>query len=217
MDLTIEFEDGPIEAKLVTDQDEDYEQVLQELSEFVNQYGELQTPPNQVNETNQVNEANQANGAEDAGAQLELGEQPESEPNADGGTITNLSEFEETQLLRILKKGRVEDGQVQENPRVIGDTAELGDTETERLLHASIIIMTVMEDFHGAENMKTSELKQSLEDSGLKANNFSNIDTLDETGVYLNRRGRGSTATTEIRAPGKDAAYEQVKHLLETL
>jgi hypothetical protein len=77
--------------------------------------------------------------------------------------------------------------------------------------------MTVLDDFHGEDTMKTSDLKQALADSGLNSDNFGNIGRLDETDVYLNRRGRGPSATTEIRAPGKDAAYEQVSQMLEAL
>lgn len=209
MEISISFKDGPIEAEITADETDDYEEVLEALSEFVDGYSPTVSRSNEnLNESQTVTNEN----AEEEGSKSEVENQNDSN---DG--FSTLQEIPESKLQRVMKTGRVDNGDISEHPYVIADTDSLGDTETERLLHTSVLILSVLDEFHDKDRMKTTELKQALADSGLNDDNFGNIDKLDEAEVYLNRRGRGSTATTEIRRPGKDKTKELVANLIEDI
>lgn len=223
MDIEISFQDGPVQAEIQANKDEDYREVLDALSEFVDAYGEVTTTPvtNGETENSITTSEDDATLDEFDSSQTNKSDSPESEEvvpddkNPDNELLaeTNLTE---DQLYRILKVGKVDDDEIKVFPRIICDTEILGDTIKERLLHGSTIILTVLSDHHGIERVKTSNLKQALKDSGMKADgNFGNISTLREGEIYLNRRGSGQSATTEIRPPGRDKAYELVQKLAE--
>lgn len=205
MEITIDFQDGPIEAEITADEDDDYQQVLEALSEFVDGY-----TPTGSTETDLTNGSGDEVGREDR-------EEEDDEATSLSGSngLSNLRDVPDDELYRLVKIGKAENGDISEHPRIIGDRKELGDTETEKILNASIVILTVLDDFHDMDTMKTSELKQALADSGLNDDNFGNIDKLDEADIYLNRRGRGPSATTEIRPPGKDEAYRIISNIVE--
>jgi len=201
MEISITFRDGPIEAEITANEEDDYEEVLEALSEFVDGYD-----PNTSGASTNLE-------ADSSETDEEERESEGTTRSSDIGNITDLNDIPEDKLYRIVKVGRVENGEISEHPRIIGDTSLLGESEEERVLNASIVLLAVLDDFHSTDTMKTSELKQAIADSGLDDDDFSNIDSLDEEDVYLNRRGRGPTATTQIRPPGKDEAYKLISEL----
>jgi len=195
MEISITFRDGPIEAEITADEEDNYEEVLESLSEFVEGY------------TTITSESVNHNVDSPDSTEVEELQEEETE-QIKTNDISNLSELPEDELYRFVKVGRVDDGDIDELPRIIGDTNALSDSEEERLLNSSILIMTIFDDFHDMDTVKTSDLKQALADSGFDVDSFSrSIDGVDESEIYLNRRGRGPSATTEIRPPGKDEAY----------
>jgi len=195
MEIVITFRDGPIEAEITANEEDDYDDVLESLSEFVEGY------------TPKTSESVNYNVGSSDSTEVEEPQEDETE-QISTNDLSNLSELPEDKLYRFVKVGRVNDGDIDELPRIIGDTNVLGDSEEERLLNSSILIMTIFDDFHDIDTVKTSDLKQALADSGFDGDRFShNIDGVDESEIYLNRRGRGPSATTEIRPPGKDEAY----------
>lgn len=224
MDIEITYRDGPVQAEIQSNEDEDYREVLNALSKFVDDYGKV-TQTFVTNNGEQENSEN-TNGNEATLAEFDGGQTDETEPSENGESdftdddsdnrLLAETGLTEDELYRILKVGEVDGGEIDVFPRIIDGTDVLGDTIKERLLHGSTIILTVLSDHHGVDRVKTSNLKQALKDSGMKANgNFGNISTLREGEIYLNRRGSGQSATTEIRPPGRDEAYELVQKLAE--
>jgi len=224
MDIEITYRDGPVQAEIRANEDEDYRDVLDALSEFVDDYGEV--TQTSVTDDGESEDSENKNGGDATLDEFDGGQTDETEPleNGEGDSTDDdpdnrlLAEtgLTEDELYRILKVGKVDGGEVDVFPRIIGETDILGDTIKERLLNGSTIILTVLSDYHEVDRVKTSNLKQALKDSGMKADgNFGNISTLREGEIYLNRRGSGNSATTEIRPPGRDKAYELVQKLAE--
>ena len=193
MEITITFKDGPIEAEINASEGDDYDEVLTKLSDFTENYSQT---------TNWADE----NRVDDAGEE-------EHAPQRTA-TVESLDDIHDNELYRVIKRGRVDGDKIQELPRIVGDVDGLADTGQERVLNAATIILTILDDIHGMDKMKTSDLKQAISDSGLNIDNWDHIDRLDEEDIYLNRRGKGASATTQIRPPGKDAAYELITELI---
>lgn len=200
MEMSITFEDGPITAEISVEEGESYRDVLESLADFVDGY-----TPHPTEKMEEVGNQNP---------------RPTSyKMDGDGPTeegLSNLHEIPDSKLFRLIKTGRVENDEIKELPRIIGDAKNLGDSAGRKLLNGAIVILTTFDDFHGMRRVKTSDLMQALEDSGIYVGNFTrDIGKIKEADVFLNRRGRGNSATTEIRPPGKDEAYRIVEKLIK--
>lgn len=193
MKITIHFHDGPLDVEIHTSEEEDYQDVLENLSEFLEGYSPAYEPTR---------------------FEGDEGESGSVEPTV-SDNIPDISDISSNELSRVVKLGQVENGEIKELPRIIGDISKLGDSGQEKLVHGSTVILALLDEFHGVDTIKTSELKQALADSGLNIDNWKNISQVDDEEIYLNRRGRGNSATTELRPPGKDIATELINSLLD--
>jgi hypothetical protein len=110
--------------------------------------------------------------------------------------------------------GEVEGEEIEESPRILGDVGGLADAKNRSCLYGSMILLTILNDFHGIDTMKTTELKQALEDSGIDKDGFNNLNQLDKSDVYLSRKGSGASGTTTVRPPGMDEARILVEDML---
>lgn len=206
MDIHISFQDGPIKAEIDTTEEEDYHEVLETLEEFLEDYDTgvaSSLEPEQEMQQDHVEEQGETDSAEDI---------PEQEAQNPLIAESNVSESD---FGRVIKTGRVEGEDIHEFPKIIGDTAVLGDSQAKKLLNAAAVIMAVLEDIHGISKVKTTNLKDALDESGLPDGNFGNISRYDEADIYFNRRGQGQSATIEIRPPGKEDAYDLIRELIQ--
>jgi len=209
MDIQITFQDGPIEAEIKASEHEDYTEVLDQLAEFVDDYdamGPIQPLENIESDPTKAK-------TRERSTENSTTETTESNSNS----FFDEVDATDSELHRVLKFGTVEDGEVKEFPEIIADPALIGNSKPERLLNGAIIILSVLDDVHGISRVKTIELKDALSRSGLPEDSWSSIRTIEAENVYLNRRGKGSSATTEIREPGKEDAYEFIESLVEEL
>jgi len=208
MEIHISFQDGPIEAEIEAGADDDYQEVLNRLSDFVEQY-DVQTPAVADPPENQTNgDHPKPSNAESVDSEAEESDGPSEE-------VTNLQDFSEDRLYRVLKTGSVEDDEIAEFPEIIGDVSVLGDSEEERALHGAVVLLTALNDFHDVSRVKTSDLMDALADSGIERDAFSDIDQVPNEKVYVNRRGTGGSATTKIRHPGKQEGRSLLKDIIE--
>lgn len=207
MEINIKFQDGPIVAEIHANEEDNYEDVLEDLAGFVDNYGEL---------TGDVDSSQQT--LPEVGSENEETENKPGEPTEEHtkNPILANTGISESQFSRILKRGRVNDEDIHEPPRIIGNTDLLGESKSLQMLHAATIIVTVFDDLYGIKKVKTSKIKEGVKDSGINIDNWDNIHRLDEKEIYFDSRGRGRTATMEIRPPGKDKAYELIQTLTQS-
>lgn len=208
MDVQITFRDGPIEAEISAGEDEEYTEVLDALAEFVEDFDTTESAGPQDS-----TESHSRESVDDISA-----EQVTLDDTA-GKSNSFFDEVDATdaELHRVLKTGRVEDGTVEEFPEIIGNTGLLGTSIAERLLNGSTIILTTLEEVHNTSRVKTTDLKDALEQSGLDKNNWNNVHNQENKDVYLDSRGTGSSGTTAARPPGKEDAYDYIQALVDDL
>jgi hypothetical protein len=211
MDVTIRFEDGPIEAEISAEDGEDFQSALDSLRDFMDEY----EPLGSVESSNGTN-------PEDSSPQLDRKTEAESvSEEADSSSIdsddplVSNTGVERGTLQRILKMGSADGTDVEDFPKIIGNTDVLGDSNQEKLLHGSAVILTILSERHGISKVRTSELKDALSESGLNEDNWNNMTGMAKADVYFNRRGQGNSATTEIRDPAKEDAYDEIKKLAD--
>jgi hypothetical protein len=207
MEIQISFQDGPIEAEVVAAEDEEYTDVLDALAEFVEDYdgvgSRAQGPADNPTDGVKVNS-----------------ETPTEKSDSDTGESNSFfDEVDATdaELQRVLKTGRVEDGDVEEFPEIIGNIDLLGTSDAEKLLNGSAIILTTLDEVHSTSRVKTTDLKEALENSDLNGDNWPNVHQQENKEVYLDSRGTGASGTTAIREPGKQDAYGYIQTLIDDL
>lgn len=207
MDIHISFQHGPIEAEIKAGPDDDYQEVLNQLSDFVEKT-EIQAQQTTENSTPKDNSGELSPDSTNDDAKNDTEETHSEE-------VTSLQDFSEDQLYRVIKKGTVEDGEIQQMPEIIGNVGILGENENKRALNGAVVLLTVLDDFHDISKVKTSELKNSLDESGIEKDAFNNVDEVPDEKVYINRRGRGNSATTELRYPGKQEGRSLINKIID--
>ncbi|UIP00409.1 hypothetical protein Hbl1158_03325 [Halobaculum sp. CBA1158] len=212
MEIDITFRDGPVDAKISATEEESYIEVLEELAEFVDEYDltgyQMQETSNRLGPREQAGNSNGDAAVENGAGSTE------SHP---GGSLLDGVDATKSELLRVLKTGSVEGDEIEEFPEILGNTDLLGESIQDRLLHGSIILLTILQDIHGVSEVRTTNLVDGLGASGLDKDNWKNIGQADNVAVYLNRKGSGTGATTEIRGPGKEDAYRHIEALVEDI
>jgi len=209
MDIQITFRDGPIEAEVSAAEDEAYSEVLDALAEFVEGYDAVGSAgPQQPTDS-----------PTDGGTVEQVAPTEETENSDTGESNSHFDEVDATdaELQRVLKTGRVKDGDVEEFPEIIGNNEILGTSVAEKLLNGSAIILTTLDEVHSISRVKTTNLKKALEESGLDSDNWPNVHQQENKDVYLDSRGTGASGTTAIREPGKEDAYGYIQALVDDL
>ncbi|MFU1783844.1 hypothetical protein ACM16X_20985 [Haloarcula japonica] len=209
MDIQITFRDGPIEAEVSATEDEQYTEVLDALAEFVEEYDAV--GPSEPQETI---DSPTDSGTVDATTSARQAAEAET---VESNTLFNEVDATDAELQRVLKTGRVEDGDVEQFPEIIGNTDVLGTSVAERLLNGATVILTILEDAHDVSRVRTTDLKDALGESGLNEDNWPNVHQQENKDVYLDSRGTGSSGTTTVRAPGKQDAYGHIQALVDDL
>ncbi|RDZ33920.1 MULTISPECIES: hypothetical protein [unclassified Haloferax] len=213
MEINITFRDGPIDVEITATEEESYTDVLEELGQFVEKYDPIgyqtQKRPDQENPSEETEET-----LHEGGEQGSISEFTETD---DENSYFEVVDATDSELLRVLTLGSTDGDDIDEFPQIIGDVQVLGDSNQDRLLNGSSVLLTVLSEVHGVSRASTSELKNALDESGIDIGNWANVGRPANADVYLNRRGSGSSATTEIREPGKEDAYEQIQALVDNL
>lgn len=209
MDIRITFRDSPIEAEIRADEDEEYVEVLEQLADFA---GEHEVSGQSTNQSEVRTDSVEDEQSADDGSSQEV----RSSKDHSNSTFSNVSATD-SELQHVIKLGKSNDEDVEKFPQIIGETDLLGDDEPLRLLHASAVILTTLDDAHGISRVNTGDLKDAVGDSGLSLEGWDNQKRIDERDVYFNRTGSGPSARTEIRDPGKEKAYELIELLVEDL
>ncbi|WP_276259899.1 hypothetical protein [Haloglomus litoreum] len=208
MEITITFRDGPIEAEIRTSEEEDYDKVLTELAEFVDGYGPVHRQQEPAEDGSEPE-------TEEDPQQVTLSESSEESDEDVSNPVVAEIDATEFEFYSVLQEGRVNEDEVEEFPAILTAPDVLGDSEQERAINAAAVIMTVLSDIHDIERIKTSDLKSAVGESGIAESVWKNTSRVEERDVYFNSRGRGGSATVEIRPPGKAVGYEQIERLVD--
>lgn len=97
---------------------------------------------------------------------------------------------------------------------MIDDKSILGDRKTDRQRRASLILLYAWEKCLGVERVRSTELKDALALSVVNEQNIGNM-YQGEGDRYFNRQGRGPSASVALTPPGQRAARKELMNVLE--
>lgn len=154
--------------------------------------------------------------------------EPESEesaetlqPNVDGGT--QESEQADGPLSELASKLRVPKNELSRYFIIEGDEDYpilylqdkniLSDQKTQRQRMTALILLYLWDECYGEERVKSSDLKDAIQMSGISHSNLANIYQGEGNNLF-DRSGRGASATVGLTLPGKREAKRVIEDLI---
>ncbi|MFC7215161.1 hypothetical protein ACFQO4_13880 [Saliphagus sp. GCM10025334] len=213
MELKLTLEHGALSAQIEASEEDNYTQVLDDLATFLEDHPELainrdvETPQEPNPEPEQSTESKDA----------VLAEFTETDSGSPSSSVETISR----EILRPLLKEidvsedefiRVFEVDEEVTPRILTSDDIPGETKGEKILNASLILTTIWQECYGEKWMKTSELSDSLEQSGL-SNRTDYIYNQENWQAMFNKDGEKRGTKLRVTRLGKDKAEE----LMETL
>lgn len=214
MELHISLEYGALNAEISASEQDDYEEVLQTLADFLNEHPQL---------ANNLSDSPEE-GSEDKSRNREKTDNaPLSQYTSKADGEKSSSDTIENEMLRSL----LGDVNVSEDdfirtfeahedvaPRILKPDLVPGETKGERILNASLVITTICQECYNKNWMKTSELSNSLEQSGLSSRT-DYIYNQDNWQSLLNKDGEKRGTKLRVTRLGKDKAEELIKSMAQ--
>lgn len=146
------------------------------------------------------------------------------QPNVDGGTPEPeqsdgpLSEL--ASQLRVpkdeLTRYFIIDGDEDYPILYLQDKTILSDQKTQRQRKTALILLYLWNECYGEERVKSSDLKDAIQMSGISHSNLANIYQGEGNNLF-DRSGRGASATVGLTLPGKREAKRVIDELIDQI
>lgn len=214
LELTVEY--GSITAEIEATDEDDYTKVLEELAEFAEEHPEFVERANFQPVTNEPNQEETHPDPMDA----DLSEF--SDDSSVGNEESSKKQEIENDMLRpLLERVNVSEGdfirtfEVAEEvtPRILTPEQLSGETKSEKMLNAALILSTIWQDCYGEEWLKSSDLSDALEQSGL-GDRTDYIYNQDDWQKLLNKNGQGRGTKIKPTRLGEDRAEELIEAMV---
>jgi hypothetical protein len=214
LELTVEY--GSITAEIEATDEDDYTKVLEELAEFAEDHPEFVKRTDFQSVTNEPNQEKEHSESMDADLS-----KFSDESSIDSKENSNTQEVENDMLQPLLERLDVSEGdfirtfEVAEDvtPRILAPEELSGETKSEQMLNAALILSTVWQDCYGREWLKSSDLSDALEQSGL-GDRTDYIYNQDDWQRLLNKNGQGRGTKIKPTRLGEDRAEELIEAMV---
>lgn len=220
MDIHLSLRHGPLKIEIDADREEDYQQELGEILEFIQEYEdrleELQIDTSAEDVDGDAQRPSDGQVSMDQFAEsADSSNQNSSATNpVDAEVLGSLPKKVDASPKAIREIVDIDpDGE--EPPFLLVNTDEFGDTKKRRQFVTSLLILAIWDECYEADRMKSSLLKDSLEHSGVDSSSMSNMYDLENADSFFHKQGRGASTTLKLRRPGKREAYKQLRELVE--
>lgn len=216
MELTIEFQHGPIDAEFTG---EDRKEVQENFLQFVEFLGENAQEFDNI----EPPESNSED-LKEPGLDSDLWKDNSENQSTNGSSGSENEEEEGHPLASLARKANTSvetldsiiyvDHDGEEEPQLMIEKAKLGGSKTERQRTAAYMLLRIWDDCYGEERMKTSKLKNILTMSGVSDNDLFNAWNGPGKGNF-DSTGKGASATVGLTGPGKRRALKTIQEVVE--
>lgn len=231
MKVNVRFEDGPISADIVAEGEDEFNDVLNELANFVNDYhkmvngdlretrfdwegNEEQVTLDSIEESEDDEEVNEKS-SDEKSEQAMCTESELSASTADAKTeeyrpIVEKTGLSEERLRKIIDCGDAENG-----PRILASNFLPAESRREETLNGTIVLLTLWKTCHGEFWKGTADIINALEESGMKDERFKRIYNHGEWDTYLQKKGERRGTELGIVPIGEDKGFELIEEMAE--
>ncbi|WP_336035167.1 hypothetical protein [Halobacterium yunchengense] len=216
METTAKLEYGPLEVEIHAFDDEEYQQEVLNLIQFIednqeslDELGEASEPAEIDHSKSEVVSLEEFEESGQEESEIEVTSQDEeSGPLAEIASELRVSEPRLERFIYV-------DPDKDDFPVLyIDEMGDIGDRKTDRQRISSLILLYVWHEYYGEERIKSSSLKDALELSDISSSGMGNM-YQGEGDRYFDRRGRGPSATVSLTPPGKRQARKLLKRFAE--
>ena len=216
MNLQLTVEHGSITAEIEATEEDDYTAVLEELADFAQEHPDFVEKRDSQPSDNDQNQVETSPDSADANLSR-FSDKLSTEVNGNSGEIEIENDILRPLLERldVPEEDFIRTFEVAEdvNPRILAPEKVSGETKSERMLNAALVLSTIWQDCYGEEWLKSSVLSDALEQSGL-GDRTDYIYNQDDWQKYLNKNGQGRGTKIKPTRLGEDKAEKLIKTMV---
>lgn len=221
MEIHLSLQVGPLEAEITADNEEDYEGELVQLMDFIRGHEEQFSTIDQLSVQSSVStEDNNQSGSE----QLDDNQKGDTESEEEGTGDSTSTDYSGP-LSSLLRKGDVSledvsevidvDPRLEEPPLILANAEQLGETVKDQQLTGSLLLLCAWKECYDESPVLISDLKDTLEHSGVSTNNLYRMYDYDVANQSLRRSGDGRGTEMRLTRVGEREAFERIEQLTE--
>lgn len=226
MDVHITLRYGPLDLEIDADSDEDYQQEIADILEFLDSNDDdlqvlIGEQSRTVDEANTSTEGTQQSSLNDGLGDSEdnNSEKIEKEPSGRYASISRRLGVDENELERLVDMPEDEE----EVPAIIieeleGGVEEFGDSRMERQARASLILLYFWENLRDVEKVYSTDLGDALHMSGVDPEKMANMyQAFDgDADAYFERHGSGGPYSgVSLTRRGERAAIDEIQDMVK--
>lgn len=220
MNIKIEFHYGPLQVEVESNDDEEYDEVLHNVAEFIDNNKELFASVS-LDQSTQKEEADKGRSGESGEGDTNLSQftdSQDSRPDSNTSSedtgwqpIVNATGVSQEKLRHLFGVGE------DVLPQILFGESLTNESNTEQMLRGTLMILAVWEDYYGRESMLKQEITDILRKSGVQHENYHNVYQRSEFSTFFIRddvsdeETGGETSEISLTPPGKSRAYELIE------
>lgn len=208
METTVTFEHGPLTVEIHALEEDNYQEELLDLLEFLDsnqeQFEGIDAPSEPQELTPGKPEVASLDQFKD-GDEEELGEEKDSD--------SPLSEIASELRIPVRELDVFLDVGEERPVMYLDELDDIGKKQSERQRVVSLILLYLWHEYYDKQRVKSSALKGALELSNVSSSGMANMYQGDGD-RYFDRRGRGPSATVKLTPPGKRQARKLLREFV---
>lgn len=213
METRAKIEHGPLEIEVHALEDEDYQEEIIEIIEFIEENkavieeleGEISR--SEMSDSG-VEETSLEAFTENKGDESASEEETEAGPLSEVASELRVPERKLEEFLFVDPEG--------DDPPVmyVDEVGEVGERKTDKQRVVSLILLYLWHRCYDVDRVKSTNLKDALALSNVSSSGMGNM-YQGEGDRYFNRKGRGPSATVRLTPPGKRQARKELNRLIQ--
>ena len=221
MEINIHLHHGPLDVEIQADKEENYQQEVLDIIEFIEENSEEFNHLSPQQEDRHEEEYEQAPADSDIWEEGVNNEESSQERNTNGifQSVSRATNVDESTLERIFDMPENEE----QVPAIIIEEFEegldvLGSSRRERQARASLMLLYIWHEIRDVDEVLSSDLGDALNMSGIDPTDmYGMYDTLGgDADTYFNRT-TGGNPTVKLSRRGKRIASNQIEEFTEHL
>lgn len=219
MEVHFSLQVGPLEAEITADSEEDYEEELIQLMDFIqsrqDQLSAVSLPESEssvsvANSTEQRPE--EESGDSEMNSFSAPGESTTETPEGEASPLTNLarkSGLSQTEVSEIVDV----DPQFEDPPLLLLNSDQLGESVPEQQFTGTLLLLAVWDECYDESPVAVSKVKDELEYTGVSTANFYRMYKQNDAKQCFRRSGENHGATIRLTRAGERKAMERLEEL----
>jgi hypothetical protein len=216
METTITLEHGPMKVEIHALNDENYQEEVLDLIQFIEENQERFEELGMGTETSEMTKSRSEETSLEQFTKNESEEDQEEVEEEETGPLSSIASELRVSANELRKFLHSEPEEEDFPVLYVDELGEIGERKTDRQRVASLVLLYVWHECYDIDRVKSTDLKDALELSNISATGMGNM-YQGEGDRYFDRAGRGPSATVRLTPPGKRQARKVLRQFVQQL